>query len=42
MVSYGKFLKNENKLFDFKEDEFDKAVLFADMGEIRLKTLVIK
>ena len=42
MVSYGKFLKNENKLFEFKEDEFDKAVLFADMGEIRLKTLVIK
>lgn len=39
MVSYGKFLKDENKLFDFKEDEFDKAVIFADIGVIELKKL---
>ena len=39
MVSYQKFLKAEDKLFEFKEDAFDKAVLFADMGEIRLKKL---
>ena len=39
MVSYQTYLKDENKLFEFKEDEFDKAVIFADMGEIRLKKL---
>ena len=42
MVSYQTYLKDENKLFEFKEGEFDKAVLFADMGEIRLKTLVLE
>ena len=42
MVSFMTFLKDENKLFEFKEDEFDKAVIFADMGEIRLKKLEIK
>lgn len=39
MVSYQTFLKDENKLFEFKEGEFDRAVIFADMGEIRLKKL---
>lgn len=39
MVSYGKFLKNKNRLFKFKKGEFDKAVIFADLGEIRLKML---
>ncbi|MBO7459665.1 MAG: carboxypeptidase regulatory-like domain-containing protein [Bacteroidales bacterium] len=39
MVSFGKFLKEENKLFDFKEDEFNKAVIFADMGVIKLEML---
>ena len=42
MVSYQTYLKDENNLFEFKEGEFDKAVLFADMGEIRLKTLVLE
>lgn len=37
MVSFGLYLKDQNNLFDFKEDEFDKAVIFADMGEIKLK-----
>lgn len=39
MVSYGKFLNDENKLFDFKKDEFDKAVIFADMGVVKLEML---
>lgn len=42
MVSFKSFLKDNDKLFDFKEDEFDKAEIFADMGEIRLKKLEIK
>ena len=39
MVSFGKFLDDENKLFDFKKDEFDKAVIFADMGVVKLEML---
>lgn len=38
MISFSNFLKDKNNLFDFKEDEFDKAVLFADMKEIRLSS----
>ena len=39
MVSFGNFLNDENKLFDFKKDEFDKAVIFADMGVVKLEML---
>lgn len=42
MVSYQSFLIDENKFFEFKEGEFDKAVIFADMGEIVLKKLDLK
>lgn len=42
MVSYGKFLKDDTRLFEFEEGEFDKAVIFADMGEIRLESLVLE
>lgn len=40
-VSFGPFLENEDSLFVFKNDKFSNSAIHADMGEIRLKNLVV-
>ncbi len=41
MIHFGDFLKDETKLFEFKEDKFDKAVVFAEMEDVKLEKLYL-